>query len=290
MQWPGFKSLRLAQTDFDRALARDLLKFEKYVVEVAVRVARFVEAEPISDVTSLPASADATYVTLSANSELTNERVLSAGTGMAVVDGGAGGSVTLNLGNTAVTPGSYTYASLTVNAQGRLTAASTGAAPAALASTTPADVDLSAAAVGVGTTAARADHKHDLAENIAPTWTGLHTFNAGINLGTAGDIDCTTSLDFNLGGNQEMRLAANSMLLRDGMAVTMTGTTTGLSIGASGDKLGVYAVTPVARATTGVGAATFVANTSGIADDTATFDSYTIGQVVKALRNFGILT
>ena len=55
-------------------------------------------------------------------------------------------------------------------------------------------------------------------------------------------------------------------------------------------KLGLYNVTPIARATTGGTASTFVANTSLIANDTATFDGYTIGQVVKALRNLGILT
>lgn len=40
---------------------------------------------------------------------------------------------------------------------------------------------------------------------------------------------------------------------------------------------------------TGGAASTFVTNTSLIANDTATFDGYTIGQVVKALRNTGIL-
>lgn len=43
------------------------------------------------------------------------------------------------------------------------------------------------------------------------------------------------------------------------------------------------------KETTAVTAATFVTNTSAILNDTATFDGYTIGQVVKALRNLGIL-
>lgn len=40
---------------------------------------------------------------------------------------------------------------------------------------------------------------------------------------------------------------------------------------------------------TGGLASTFVSNTSLIANDTATFDGYTIGQVVKSLRNLGLL-
>lgn len=68
------------------------------------------------------------------------------------------------------------------------------------------------------------------------------------------------------------------------------GTTTGLKLGtATGQKLGIWNATPIVQPTTAIAASTFVANTSLISNDTATFDGYTIGQVVKALRNLGIL-
>jgi hypothetical protein len=67
-------------------------------------------------------------------------------------------------------------------------------------------------------------------------------------------------------------------------------TGTGTKIGAAtNQKFAFWNATPIVQPTTAVAASTFVANTSLIANDTATFDGYTIGQIVKALRNIGIL-
>jgi len=64
-----------------------------------------------------------------------------------------------------------------------------------------------------------------------------------------------------------------------------------IQLGSSGGKIGLFAVTPIVRPTTAIGAATIVSPGGGTnikTDDT--FDGYTLAKVVKALRDLGILT
>lgn len=68
------------------------------------------------------------------------------------------------------------------------------------------------------------------------------------------------------------------------------GTTTGTKFGTStSHKLAFYNSTPIVQTTTAVATSAFVANTSGIVDDSATFGGYKISQVVKALQLLGLL-
>lgn len=103
-------------------------------------------------------------------------------------------------------------------------------------------------------------------QNVKTTGTPQH---ARIGVGTAAD------------GTALIKLAAGNVLLD-----TTTGTKWGT---AASEKQAWWNATPIVQPTTAIAAATFVANTSGIVDDSATFDGYTIGQVVKALRTEGLL-
>ncbi len=89
--------------------------------------------------------------------------------------------------------------------------------------------------------------------------------------------------------NEVMGLTTTTLTFSEGLNI-VTGTTTGTKHGTStNQKQSFWNATPIIQPTTAISSASFVANTSAIANDTATFDGYTIGQIVKALRNIGLL-
>ena len=105
---------------------------------------------------------------------------------------------------------------------------------------------------------------------------------------------------FNLAGQlPELNVAdltVGNAVLMSGLTVsTIAGDpnlalTGAVTLGAAADRLAFFGQGVQARQTTAIAAGAFVANASGIANDTATFNGYTLGQISAALVLYGLLT
>ena len=134
----------------------------------------------------------------------------------------------------------------------------------------------------------------------APALTANNQTRVGLRLGAMPAIGAFTGITTNVAINIE----GTSRLPQDGVRIADTNlyssaadtlkTDDSFHVGANfrhlGTNLGFYNVAAVARATTGIAAAAFVANTSGIANDSATYGGYSGGQIAAALIAVGILT
>ena len=102
-------------------------------------------------------------------------------------------------------------------------------------------------------------------------------------------INDTGSLDFKISNVSKFLIMPTSYTLADASNVIL-GSTTGNKIGtATTQKLGFWNATPVVQQTTAIVGAAFAANTSGLGDGSATYGGYTGGQIVAALKLYGML-
>ena len=122
----------------------------------------------------------------------------------------------------------------------------------------------------------------------APT-TSAATVLIGTQKGSGGGS--ARALAFQTDGTTRLTIETNGDLTIADAENIIVGSTTGTKIGtATSQKIGFWDATPIVQPTTGVAAATVAA--TGVGDVVAastTFDGYTIPQIVKAMRNAGLL-
>lgn len=90
-------------------------------------------------------------------------------------------------------------------------------------------------------------------------------------------------------GTAVLTVGANALTIAEAGNLVL-GTTTGTKFGTSAtQKLSFFNATPIVQPTTAIAGATFVGNAGANITDTDTFDGYTLAQVVRALKNLGLL-
>jgi hypothetical protein len=108
----------------------------------------------------------------------------------------------------------------------------------------------------------------------------LNDFSSGSIILTAGG---SSTAQWTIGANGDLTAADGENII--------VGSTNGTKIGtAATQKIGFWNATPIAQPNNSVAAANYVAGIGSAVTTLDAFDGYTIGQVVKALRNAGILS
>ena len=101
-------------------------------------------------------------------------------------------------------------------------------------------------------------------------------------------INTTTDSGYKLDINGTTRTQGD-FTISDGRNIIL-GTTVGTKIGtATSQRLGFWNANPIVQPTTAVASSVYISTAGTTLSDTDTFDGYTIAQVVKALRNAGLL-
>lgn len=172
--------------------------------------------------------------------------------------------------NATVLRGDQTYAALAVGTTGTDVNVSTGASD--LTVNVP---DAGASARGVVSTGTQ-------------TFGGAKTFRQVTITGTSDNVELNVRA-YSAGQGSHLQTWRD----KDGVLLGTVSSVGVFDLGAGGfgqTTIGFYGVTKISRPTTAFTPATFTANAGTAINNASTFDGYTVGQVVAALKALGLLT
>lgn len=211
---------------------------------------------------------------------------VTASSGSVQISGGVYIAKKLNIGTTVTSSG----------AQVNITDASGGGLPAQFISTSGTIAGIRVFNNITGNTSNQCIIDNLLNNSSGTALTAVR-FNIVMNTITAGAEKSFLGFETYESGTRATRLsingsaitAAGDFVVSDGKNIVLL-TTTGTKIGTStSQKLSFWNATPIVQPTTAISGASFTANAGTAVNDASTFDGYTIGQLVKALRNMGAL-
>jgi hypothetical protein len=235
---------------------------------------------------------DGSVVSQSANFvfDASNQLVIGGHTGAAKIDVKAGGALSTDLvqkwtsssntqlgkftGDGAFTLGTYTNASakMTVSGSTSINFASEGGLTAGYFQPNQSSATLygiQALARQNGANTGKGIYTGADGSGVGSSNYGIHAYAHNGTTNYAGYFDATGGTT-----NYALYLQRGDMVF--GVSPTL-------------NKIGFWNATPIIQPTTAVAAAAFVANTGNNVKEDSTFDGYTLQQVVKALRNSGLL-